>query len=255
MKKLSYLLIIALPVVLGCEKNQSFEKIDSDIIIRMWETLDSTKRTFQLHCQTEEIYPCYNYGISNTFSVFSERIEIKLDGILVPDICLTALGPARAFLDLETLSEGTYGISILINNSQSTGSLIVDPEYYELNLDIKRQVDLKFDRLNRVPENTIWGRVNYHKSSTEQLAEAFFDSLKVIGAEYRAYRPGDYGYFRIDSDGNKLPPEYPGQKYVKPFIFEYTGEMSDLRTLLKNYRQLYDDLLTISLNTSKGETL
>lgn len=57
--------------------------------------------------ETEKIYPCCNYSIRAALEQLGENITIRLSGIDVPGVCLTALGPASAVKALE-LAEGSY---------------------------------------------------------------------------------------------------------------------------------------------------
>lgn len=229
------------------------EKVDSDIKIEMWETMDSTKRTLQFNCSTEKAYGCSNYGISKTFSKSSDKIDIDFNGILIYDFCLTALGPATTTIDFGTLPNGTYNLNIKVAKEKSNGQLIVTPDYYEIKLDNQKQLQIINSPLQRVPTNTIWGTVGYHTSSSATLVQSFINSLQNLGATTQTYQSGDYGYFQVDSSGQILPPQNHGYYFVKPFILNYNGNTSALHTLVKDYGVNYGDALTITLYTTKGE--
>jgi len=47
-----------------------------------------------LSMHTDEIYGCCNYSLVQETVVGSEELSVKLKGIYMPDICLTAPGPA-----------------------------------------------------------------------------------------------------------------------------------------------------------------
>jgi YbbR domain-containing protein len=161
MKQLSYTAVIFLVILLGCQKDYSIDSIDSDIEIRLWETVDSTNRTLQLICTTERIYNCSNYTIKNTFSKSSNIINIDFKGIYIGDICLTAFGPANTVIDLGTLSNGTYNLNIKVEGKKSEGHLIVTDDYYAIELNKRRQIIIMNSPLFRIPANTIYGQVGY----------------------------------------------------------------------------------------------
>ncbi len=255
MKRLALVLFFPFVLLTACEKSDypSSEWIDSDIIIEMWETLDPDERTFRFKCRTARIYPCYNFGIGRTLQKRPGRITILFQGIIRPGLCLTALGPARTTVELGSLETGTYELDIRVENRQSLGQLLVSDEYYEVNFHNRNQLRFDYDRLYKVPEHTIWGRIGYHAASTQHLAESFLDSLQLAGASEKEFSHGQYGYFFIGEDGEVKPPQYPGTRFVKTFIFHYQDDVAILEQLVKNYGIHYHDSLSIRLYTDKGE--
>lgn len=244
---------VFLLLLCGCKKDTLVDKIDSDIKIKMWETVDSTSRTLQFYCSTEKEYGCSNFGISKTFNKSSHNIDIDFNGILLSDFCLTSIGPATTTIDLGTLSNGIYNLNIKVERKKSEGKLIVTSNYYEITLDKQKQLQIINSPLYRIPTNTIWGTVGYHSSSTTTLVQTFIDSLQLLGATVETYQPGDYGYFEINSGGQIKPPANHGYYFVRPFIYNYSGNTSLLKKLVKNYGANYNDSLNIILYTTKGE--
>lgn len=239
---------------MGCRKDVMINAIDSNINIKMLETVDSTKRTLKLYCSTEKEYNCSNFGIINTINQPSNKIEIDFNGITVPDFCLTSLGPARTTIDIGTLSNGTYDLDIKVENEKSAGQLIVTSEYYKINLDPQKQLQITYPTLNRIPTNTVWGTVGYHSSNSANLVQTFIDSLQLLGTTIQTYQSGEYGYFQINPSGQILPPQNHGYYFIRPYIFNYSGSTSALKKLVKNYGTNYGNSLNIILYTTKGET-
>ncbi|MGB3339860.1 MAG: hypothetical protein WBB37_00045 [bacterium] len=185
--------------------------------------------------------------------IYSDKIDIEFNGIFIPDICLTAFGPAKTTLNLGTLSNGTYDVEIDVEQKKSFGQLIVTPEYYKIDLYKQAQLQITYSTLNRVPTNTIWGMVGYHTSSAETLVQALIDSLQLLGATAKTYQPGEYGYFQISSSGQILPPQNHGYHLIRSYIYNYTANTEALKTLVKYYGQHYGDSLNIILYTANGE--
>jgi len=252
MRPLSFIPAFLL-LLFGCSKDNSINKIDSDIKINMRETVDSTKRSLQLYCSTEKVYECSNYVISKIFSKSSERIEINFTGIRDLTVCFNSFGPATTTIDLGIISNGTYKLIIEVEGKKSEGKLIVTSDYYKISLDKEKQLQIINSTLNRIPANTIWGTIGYHKSSTAQLVQTFIDSLQLFGSTTQTYQSGDFGYFQINSSGQILPPENHGYYFIRPYIYRYSGNTSVLKTLVKNYGTDYGDSLNIILYTTKGE--
>lgn len=105
MKTKLFLLVSAILLINStCKKDaEAPVLISSDIVIKPWEKLDSTQRTFELRCETEERYPCDNYSISNNIGRSENSIDISFGQIIKPEICATAFGSARAYLNLGSI--------------------------------------------------------------------------------------------------------------------------------------------------------
>lgn len=57
--------------------------------------------------ETEKIYPCLNYSVRAGLERLGEKLTVRLSGVEIPEVCLTALGPASAVRVLE-LAAGGY---------------------------------------------------------------------------------------------------------------------------------------------------
>jgi len=259
MKRFIYTIISLLLLMSSCKKDAPIENIDSDIEfdtdikIKMKETLDSSKRTLQFYCFTEKEYGCANYGIKSTFNYSSNSIEIDFKEVLFSDFCLTAFGPARTTIDLGTISNGIYKLNIKVGKNNSEGQIVVTSNSYSILLTNQSQLQLTNSPLHRIPTNTIWGTIGYHTSFSDTLVQSFIDSLLYLGATVQTYEPGDYDYFQIDSSGQILPPQNYGNWIVRPYIFRYSGNTADLKTLLENFGTYYGNSMNIFLYTTKGE--
>jgi hypothetical protein len=253
MKPLTKYLAIILLFALGCSKQESFEPIVSDIEITMVETIDSTGRTFQLKCETKEHYHCANYQLVSKLNKVSNSYEIDFEGIDIPGVCLAAFGPALASIDFGSPENAVYDLVITTDETTSSGKLIVSEDYYILDFDKTERLEFINPILNRVPENTIWGTIGYHSPDTEPIVNSFIESLITIGVKDRSYLPGDYGYFIIDKDGNIEPPQMHGNYFIRPFIFEYSGESETVKEIVRDFGLNFDDKLKILLYTTEGD--
>lgn len=249
-----YLLILLFAVLLvTCRKDSMESKIDSDIKISMWENSDSTGRVLEFQCETEKVYGCCNYTILHSLTINGSNIEIHFTGIYQPQMCLTSFGPARATIELASLPNGTYPLTIRVERHKSRGHLIVTSDYYEIDLDETARLEIMTPVLRRIPTNTIWGTVGYHSNSSSMLVQSFVDSLQFSGASVQTYTPGYYGYFEIDQNNAIMPPENHGYYFIRPFIFAYSGNSENIRTLVRNYGVNFGDSLNIDLRSTRGD--
>ena len=254
MKKSILLFFVFTFSFLGCEKiSGNFGVIDSDILFVMAETLDGGPRSLQLHCRTEKVYSCSNYGIARSVKKHSQTIGIKFTHVILHDFCLTALGPATTTIDLGSLDNRLYALEISVGNDRSLGHLTVTDEFYQLDFVERTRLQPQVYRLNRVPENTIWGTVGYHDQATHTLVQTFLDSLQAAGAAYRHYAPGYYGYFTIDDVGDIVPPTNHGYYFIRPFIMHWEGDSQPIRKLLASFGSQNNHKMKIFLQTSRGD--
>ena len=226
--------------------------INSEIKIDMIESLDSSKRVLKLICLTSQCYSCCNYYINNTCNISTENIDINFNNILVPTICLTQPGPAKATIRVGTLSVGTYNLGIKVGNNKISGKLIVTADAYKIMLDKSNDVKVISSILLRVPQNTIWGGIGYHIKQSDSLAQSFIDSLKYYGAIFQKLQVGNYGHFVIDSTGQIIDKNH-GYYFHKPFILKYPNSISILKGLVNNYGAKYNSILNIMLYSSQGD--
>lgn len=114
----------------GCSKsNPEKETFQADINIGMKESLE---HELMLECSTVKQYECINYSIDNSSAVNGNQVKIEFTGIAKPSICLTAIGPASAKINLGKLVNGSYTISFQTGNEMVSGTLKISGEAYEL---------------------------------------------------------------------------------------------------------------------------
>ncbi len=95
-----------------------------------FEQLEGRPRII-LEMRTEKIYGCCNNRIVSEINRSGSYISINLKGILFPEICLTAMGPAVS-LDFLDLPEGVYSLNFLEWSSPDRHTLIVRNDAIEV---------------------------------------------------------------------------------------------------------------------------
>lgn len=253
MKKIVGFLIIAL-ASLSCEETKSYEYqiIDSDINIKMSEQLGTQARTFQLRLATDKAYPCINYYLKTNSEANTNGIFIEILGVYVPDICLTAIGPATSVISLTDLQDKTYDIEFKIGKNISTGKLLRTSDEYRLQMDDLFQIKIPEPLIKRVPDNLIWGIIGYHTSTSINRVNEFLNSIKAQGATEINLEDGNYGYFQIENNIIKEPTE-SGYWFTKSFVYRFTGDKNLIKSIVKDYSINFGDLLSISVYGDKGE--
>lgn len=238
----------------SCKKTETTSTFNENLKIKMSETVDSTKRTLFLNCFTEKIYECSNYGIQSTYLLTNDKITINFIQIVAPSICLTSLGPASTLIKLEGLTNKIYEIELNFGATKISGQLDVSASSFKATLPTQTKVQFVNPDLGRVPNNTIYGTVHYHIASTVTTVQRFIDSLQFYGATPTIYPQGDYGQFQIESNGQIKQTQDLGYYFTRYYIFNYSGNSGQLKSLVRRFGINYPDSLLVTLNTTKGET-
>lgn len=231
----------------------NYDRIDSRLELILNEELSADSRSLDIDCLTERIYGCCNYGIDYWMTKMGNKISISFNQIVIPDICLTALGPARNKIKLGTLSAGQYVLNLMVNGKTQTVNLKVSDSSYKVEYEPGLDFIFKKTELKRIPHNVIWGSVGYINDTLTTSVNAFLDSLNIIGANEINLSPGDYGYFQIDSFGKIVIPEHHGYPFIKIYLYEFNGNIETLKSLVRNTNQRFLNNMYISCNTWKGE--
>lgn len=257
-KMIKFLAIGLFASLFSCEKTDlglENEPIDSKIIVEAREVIEEQGKSIRLVAKTEEIYPCVNYSISTKFQLNENSYNITYTGIGEVDICFTAIGPATSIVPLGSLSIGTYPIELNNGNLKNEGALIVTDSEIKLSFGQLKGIEIPVTEYKRVPAQTYWGTIGYHTESTEKLAKQFIQELAEQGAEFNEQLAGDYWYYKIDQKGAIMDAENHGYYFVKSIIFNYSGDESELRDLIRTGAGIDKEDLSISISAFTGEEI
>lgn len=152
MKKAYLILIIA---VLGssCSTQVADEdgNVGSDIKMVLLEEISEEGKYLVIRSETFEIFSCYNYSLITRQQIQEDKITLIYSGISKPEICLTALGPARS-LEIFSVENGIYDITFINDGIRNEGKLMVDNEKYVLELTDPKNVFVENEVLNKLGE-------------------------------------------------------------------------------------------------------
>lgn len=123
-------------------------KVGSDIKIILQEEISEEGSKLVIRSETFEIFSCYNFSIVTQQQFRNNEITITYSGILKPELCLTALGPAQS-LELFGVKNGIYKIVFVNDGVKNEGELTVDDEKYVLIIEDPKNVIVETEVLNR----------------------------------------------------------------------------------------------------------
>lgn len=204
-----------------------------------------------LYMETEKIYPCCNFTIKSNIDSKEKKITVTLRGIFRPEICLTALGPARSqnFLNL---SEGVYSL-VFVNGLLSDNYLLdIKPDKIEVKsmTPMPNFTEPQIRIFWRYPRNSFV----YLCGTTAETTWIWDDFLSRLRAEI------DLQEFRFPGLGeNPYPPSPQGYQFNMParyFIYKTAADFDKAGEILKVYSKTVLPNLSgvgLSLTNWKGK--
>lgn len=225
--------------------------VDDEFNVLLWEKLNPDDRTFHLNIETILANSCEDAEIEYTQVNQSQGIFLTVNDI-INDHCAVGSFPAKANVDVGSLSSTDYDVDINLKNVvPNTGKLTVTDLYYEINIEEPNGIVIPNNRLYKVPENAIWGYVAYEDATGEVPYDNFIGDLNNITTSFFATK-GYYGYFEITENNSiEIPHDLP-HSFVQPFIYNFNGESNDLENLINTYQTNYPNM-EFKILTSKGE--
>ena len=240
----------------GCEDSGTgtdyeYQPIESRINVQLFVPLpDSVNLT--LNCATEEYYPCFNYGLAYNLNRAGRAASINFTGIAIPNICLTAFGPATCHIPLTSLIPGSYDLTFVIQGKIRYFKLGVSDTNYTVTGTDTDDVAFVNPVLMRIPKGTVWGYIGYPSLTVAPLVQSFLDSARALGCQTVQLPGGDYYYFSIDAEGNIVFSGNYGYYFMKEFIFSYSGAPASIEGLITRYGKAYGDSLSITVLDTRG---
>lgn len=228
---ISFLFIIPLLVAfLGCDliypvkKQTSLNSVEGNIIFSVkegYEKNDSEPK-IMLSMFTEKIYSCANYRIIPDIEVQGNEIFVNILGIEVPDICLTALGPATSVSFLN-ISNGKYSLYFSCEGRTDKYILTVTDssiQVFEDATDTSRFTKPGFKLYWRYPRNSfVYSCVTTYETSW--ICQDFLDTL-LSQIRLREFQFPDSGVI-------------PYPRSARYFIYEKEEDFDKAGEILKSY--------------------
>ncbi len=226
--------------------------VEDEFYLDLWEKLSPTERTLVFKVSTIKDEACKNHKIGFEYERNANRLLLQLNNIIKSLDCEPGKAPATADIDAEGLTPGFYELKIELRNAvESTGQLSISGDNYLIELRKRNGVVLVRKELIKVPENAIWGYVQYQEAADETIAKAFISDLKAISTQ-KTYRNGYYGHFTIEN-GNARIDQQPDSRTL-PFLQQISENAAAVHDLLAQYRSAYGAKLSIVLYTWQGQS-
>ena len=212
-----------------------YHPIEGNVIFSIQEGYQDhdsiSEPSIMLSMATEEIYGCCNYSIISKITVQSNKISIDFLGIYVPEICLTAFGPAgsTSFLDI---SNGEYPLYF---SSYRSGTdryiLTVTDSSIKITEDLSQFTKPELKLFWRYPPNS-FAYLCGTTTETSWICEDFLDTLlsEIDLEEFQFPDSGEIPYPRSSMGHDyDMPAKY--------FFYERDEDFDKAGVILKSYTQ------------------
>lgn len=241
-----YILIATLAVLtLGLSRCAPFDDpympIEGNITLRLYEQLDSVDRQIYLIIETERIYDCENYLFEFETSREGSELTIDLQRIYKPNICYSGRAPAVATFNLTDLADSIYNLNIKMPNFSREGYVKKYEDKYRIEMAGTAPVLVPVEEIQRIPENVIWGMLEYNKPLSVAYVDTFYMGLQELGAVQGKYANGDYNFFEV-YDSAIVNPGTDTYKFSSAFLMDYSGDFMEVAELANDIFIVSDDV-------------
>ena len=245
-------IVIFVVSLINCDSlNNNLLPVEGKILFEISEDYEQYNQEsnpeIYLFLETEKIYGCCNYGISTVCNVTSKKVELDILGIVEPNVCLTACGPAGKRIHIP-LSNKSYSFKISGDSFTDNYTIIVTDSSISLSGDSTRNTKPFIDLFWRYPPNSF---VYLFGSTFEDssLASIFLDTMRQVvnidEFEFPQYgeipypkssqghywdMPARYFYYNSEDDFNKI------EDILRDFKNSYIQDKQGISITIQNWR-------------------
>jgi hypothetical protein len=260
MKSHYIILIFILMILQGCgivdndDDNSELIPLDGSVVFEVREQYNENNQVsdpvLYLLLTTEKIYPCYNYSIATSVQYDRNRIEVNIYGIAVPNICLTALGPARSSIKLN-IPDGTY--RLIFNSAGYTDEyrLIISQQSVKIETVISTNTNITTPLYHRYPEKSfvyLCGTTLADIALCSMFIDTVASVIKIDQFEfpetgvipyntasqgYHYNMPAKYFYYQSEADFDRIG------SIMKSFKDTYIKDKQGIGIQVTNWRNKY----------------
>lgn len=216
------------------DSDEELRPLEGDILFSVQEGYRDYSTTEEpgivILMNTEKVYGCCNWSIKHRISCMGNRITIDIVGILVPEICLTAEGPARA-REFLNISDGEYSLRFTYRNNRDKYTLSVSDSSICITKLVSHFTEPQVELFWRYPPKSI----AYLCGTTTEaswMCEEFLDTLlgEINLREFQFPDSGAIPYPR-SSDGHyyDMPAKY--------FIYQDDDDFDKAGEILRAYTE------------------
>jgi hypothetical protein len=249
--------IIGVLLMAGCSLDSDtviVPDVEDEFYLELSEVFENGNRSLNWKLRTIESVGCEDAGIDYSFQwQEGQMLALSINQVLTSSDCDPADEPARALVEIGTLSNGFYPVSIGLRETvEREGTLRVSDSFFQIELESGGGVLPLHERLFRLPEHTIWGYIDHRGvDSLSNAAVAFYTELEQI-TEAQGLTDGQYGFFESKNNGQEVlfPETVAPASTTLTFQRALTADRKSAVTeLINTYRETYEGLDLVIGNT------
>lgn len=225
--------------------------IDKEFYVNLWEELYPDTRNLRINIQSLKNQDCLNYTIAYDWESTDKKFDLSINHIVPPGDCVPGVAPAHTEISVGDLESKLYNMNIVLDETViNEGQLIVNSEFYTLQMETEEGIIIPEKTLRRVPNNSVWGFVAYQNTADQMIASRLLSDLEGQG-ESISLREGKYGYFSF-LDNKLLVSGAPAAGQVSSFIVNFAGDEKSLEELATNFRDTHTGSVSLKIFTATG---
>jgi hypothetical protein len=228
--------------------------VEDEFYLELAEDFENGNRSLNWKLRTIESVGCEDAGIDYTFHwQEGQTLVLSINQVLTSSDCDPADEPARALVEIGTLSNGFYPVSIALRETlEREGTLRVSDSFFQIEIESGGGVLPLRERLFRMPEHTLWGYIDHQGiDSLSNAAADFYAELEQI-TERQVLTDGHYGFFESRNNGDEIFFPEIAASASTTLAFQRTLT-ADRKTavieLINTYRETYEELRLVIGNT------
>lgn len=243
----------------ACKKNSDFQgsliDVPKDFNAKMWQLLTDDGGDFALVLSTTKAQACNNTVVNAYPNIYGSNVIVTIKDLTAPTNCLGTSDFARDTADVSHLANGKYNFQLNLKDAVfNKGLLSVTDTKYTLAMETQNGIIVDATDLMRVPNNIVWGLVNYDNGNDAQ-ADQFLSDLKSV-AHIISLDNGEYGHFQINNNTISLPTEAQTTRpNTKKFFLKLDNSITNLSDVVQKYRRQYGTKMNLTVNTWNGKSL
>ncbi len=228
--KMAVLAVLAISFTRCNTFEDPYMPIEGNIKLSLFEQLDSIERKIFLVIESEREYDCENYLFEFETQVTGSKLTIDLQRIYKPNVCYSGRGPATATFNLTGLADSIYDLEIKLPNFSREGYVQKFSDKYRLEMSGTAPVLIPVNEIQRVPENVIWGMLEYNNPMSVAYVDTFYMYLHDFGAKENTYANGEYNFFQV-YDSAIVNPGSDDYKFSSAFLMDFNGDFAEVANL------------------------
>lgn len=221
--------------------DEPYQPIEGNLKLHLYEKLDSTKRQIYLIVESERLYDCENYGFEFDSKIDGDLLTVDFKRIFTPNLCISGRGPAVATFNLTSLADSVYKIHLKMPNFSREGYIEKHNDSYAFVMDDTAPMLITDKEIKRVPDNVVWGMLEYDKPLSVAYVDTFYMYMEQYGAVQNTYADGEYNFFQVN-DSMILNPGSDQYKFSNAFLMDYDGDFNLLVNLANYINYMNDDI-------------